>query len=160
MRADEVLIAHHEMLRSLLAELEGTTRDEPERRRDLLDTLTSELGIHTQIEDELFYPAVKAVSRLVWIAHAEHRQIDDQLATILRTHPGGDRFADELRVLRAGIEHHAAEEEREMFPESHALGDAELEALGKRLAARQQQLRRSRLAQFRLRVKRETLRRI
>ena len=40
-----------------------------------------------RIEDELFYPAVQAASKLVAIAHAEHRQVFDQLAVVLRTPP-------------------------------------------------------------------------
>lgn len=160
MKADEVLVGHHMVLRSLLEQLTDSSRAEVELRRELLDRLVAELSIHAQIEDEIFYPAVRAVSPLVGIAHAEHRQLDDQLATVLRTDPGGERFAEEVRVLRSSLEHHAGEEETEMFPQSQALGEAELEALGDRLRSRLEQLRGSRLTELRLTLKRETLRRL
>lgn len=159
-QADAVLTAAHGVLRGLLHQLEETTAADPQLRRDLLDTLTSELGVHTQIEDELFYPAVRDVFPLLAAAHAEHRQIDDQLAVVLRTDPAGDDFPVEVAMLAATLEHHAGEEERDMFPQAHALGEVELESLGARLLARQAQLRRSRVTQLRLRVKRETLRRL
>lgn len=132
-----------------------SSRRRPQLRRDLLDTLTSELGVHTQIEDELFYPAVRDVFPLLAAAHAEHRQIDDQLAVVLRTDPAGDDFPVEVAMLAATLEHHAGEEERDMFAQAHALGEVELESLGARLLARQAQLRRSWVTQLRLRVKRE-----
>ena len=59
-------------------------------RRPLLNTLSAELQIHEQIEDELYYPAVRDLTPLVWLAHAEHRQLEDQLAVVLRT-PAGQR---------------------------------------------------------------------
>ncbi len=90
MKADQVLIDHHEVLRGLLKQLDATTDDQGPKRRKLLDSLVSELGVHVKIEDELFYPDVRDVTPL---------------------------------------EHHAGEEERVMFPQSHALGEAALESL-------------------------------
>ena len=46
-----------------------------------------ELDIHFRIEDDIYYPALAAASRLIAIAHAEHRQVIDQLAVLLRTPP-------------------------------------------------------------------------
>ena len=160
MRADEVLVEHHTLLRGLLGDLARTTTDDVRQRHELLDRMTTELGIHTQIEDEIFYPAAREASPLVWLAHAEHRQIDDQLAVLLRTDPAGADFATELRLFTQVLEHHAREEEQEMFPQAHALGEEELERLGERLRARQQELRGSRLTQLRLRLKRGLLRRL
>jgi hemerythrin-like domain-containing protein len=160
MKGDDLLVAHHQVLRSLLHQLEGTDPSEPDVRRRLLDSFTTEISIHAQIEDQIFYPAVRDVSPLVGVAHAEHRQIEDQLAVLLRTDVGSEDFADEVRVLRATLEHHAGEEETQMFPQSHALGDAALEELGMRMASRQEHLRRSALTRLRVHVKRETLRRL
>lgn len=160
MRADDVLVEHHGVLRDLLRQLEATTAEEVGRRERLRATFADEISIHAQIEDEIFYPAAREVSPLVPIAHAEHRQIDDQLAAVMRTDPASEDFLVEVRMLTSAVEHHASEEEREMFPQSHALGDAGLEELGRRLLARQEELRRSRLTRARLRLKREVLRRL
>lgn len=160
MKADQVLIDHHEVLRGLLKQLDATTDDQGRKRRKLLDSLVSELGVHVKIEDELFYPAVQDVTPLFAISQAEHRQIDDQLAVVLRTDTGGPDFLTELKMLIATLEHHAGEEERVMFPQSHALGEAALESLGKRMQTRQRQLRHSTFTQLLRSAKREVLRHV
>jgi iron-sulfur cluster repair protein YtfE (RIC family) len=63
MKADQVLIEHHDVLRELLKKLGATTDEQGATRRKLLDELVRELGVHVRIEDELFYPAVQEVTR-------------------------------------------------------------------------------------------------
>ncbi len=160
MKADQVLIDHHDVLRGLLTELEETTDEQGKERRRLLDDLVSELGVHVQIEDELFYPAVEKVTPLLAISQAEHRAIDDQLAVVLRTDTGGPDFATEVTMLAATLHHHAGEEERFMFPQSHALGEEALEALGTQMEHRKSELENSRVRQTLHKAKREVLRRV
>ncbi|TQN42150.1 hemerythrin HHE cation binding domain-containing protein [Blastococcus colisei] len=158
MKADEVLIAHHDMLRGLLRDLTRTTDAETGRREELRDRLLRELEIHTQIEDELFYPAVRDVSPLLSLAHAEHRQIDDQLATVMRTAPDDPEFVPEVRMLESTLRHHTMEEEERMFPQAQALGADRLEELGSQLQERQRELARSGAMRLIIRLKRATLR--
>ncbi|WP_308183843.1 hemerythrin domain-containing protein, partial [Mycobacterium tuberculosis] len=68
---------------------------EADERQAALDELLFELDIHMRIEDDLFYPAVAAASALVAIAPAEHRQVWDQLAVLLRTAPTAPNYQDE-----------------------------------------------------------------
>jgi hypothetical protein len=157
-KADEVLTAHHDVLRGLLRALAETTDDETHSREQLRDRLLRELEIHTQIEDELFYPAVPDVSPLLAIAHAEHRQIDDQLATVIRLDVADPEFGTEVRMLEKTLRHHTMEEEQRMFPQSHALGEERLEELGEQLRARQRELAESGGMQLVMRLKRMTLR--
>jgi nitrite reductase/ring-hydroxylating ferredoxin subunit/uncharacterized membrane protein len=82
-KAEEVLIEHHMLLRRLFQRILALPREDPERR-DLLRTLASELEIHEQVEDHIFYPAVRPVSEDVEVAHAEHRQLSDLLAMTLK----------------------------------------------------------------------------
>ena len=160
MKADQVLIEHHDVLRGLLTQLEETTDEQGKERKKLLDDLVSELGVHVRIEDELFYPAVEKVTPLLAISQAEHRAIDDQLAVVLRTDTGGPDFATEVKMLAATLHHHAGEEERLMFPQSHALGEEALEALGTQMQQRKSQLENSRVTQTLRKAKREVLRRV
>lgn len=160
MRADRVLVEHHAVLRGLLAGLLDTGPSDARSRVSLADELAMELEVHTAIEDELFYPAARAVSPLLGIAHAEHRVIADQLAALLRRDPAGAAYAAEVRALRDALEQHAGKEERELFPQSMALGEERLERLGEQLRARQEQLRASPVSQWRLRAKRELLKRL
>ncbi|WP_347057352.1 hemerythrin domain-containing protein [Blastococcus sp. HT6-30] len=158
MKADEVLIAHHDVLRGLLRELAETTEAQADRREELRNRFLREIEIHAQIEDELFYPAVPDVSPLLALAHAEHRQIDDQVATVMRTDVTDPEFAGEVRMLEKTVRHHTMEEEQRMFPQSHALGEERLEELGDQLRARQQELARSGGMRLIVRLKRATLR--
>ncbi|EUA54496.1 hypothetical protein I553_1631 [Mycobacterium xenopi 4042] len=59
---------------------------------------------------------MSAASRLIAIAHAEHRQVIDQLAVLLRTPPSAPGYADEWRSFARVLEAHADEEERDMIP--------------------------------------------
>jgi Hemerythrin HHE cation binding domain len=160
MNADDVLIEDHNSLRGILGRLKSTTTDDSELRRDLLDQLVAVLTVHVQIEDELFYPAITEVSPLLGQSHAQHRQIDDQLAVVLRTDPATDDFSVELDMLASTLEHHAGEEEELMFFQAQALGTTKLATLGERMERRRQQLRDSRVNTIRIRMKRETMRRL
>ena len=158
MKADKVLIAHHDVLRHLLRRLAETSPGQTELRRRLRQELLRELEVHTQIEDELFYPAVRDVSPLLSVAHAEHRQIDDQLATVMRTALDDPEFVTEVRMLESTLHHHTLEEEQRMFPQSHALGQDRLERLGAQLQERQRELARSGGMRLIVRLKRTALR--
>lgn len=158
MKADQVLTAHHDVLRGLLRDLAETTDEQVGRREELRDRLLRELEIHTQIEDELFYPAVVDVSPLLSLAHAEHRQIDDQLATVMRTAPDDPEFVTEVRMLENTLRHHTMEEEQRMFPQAHALGADRLEELGRQLQDRQRELADSGGMRLIVRLKRAVLR--
>jgi hypothetical protein len=158
LKADEVLIAHHDVLRGLLRDLAETTDAETDRRQRLRDDFLREIEIHAQIEDELFYPAVADVSPLLSIAHAEHRQIDDQVATVMQTPVDDPRFLTEVRMLESTLRHHTMEEEQRMFPQSRALGEDRLEELGRRLQERRGELARSGAMRLIVRLKRATLR--
>jgi hypothetical protein len=63
-------------------------------------------------------------------------------------------------MLANTLEHHASEEELRMFPQSHALGEARLEELGRRLADRRRELSESARMRWMVRLKGATLRRL
>ncbi|MGI8536501.1 MAG: hypothetical protein ACR2K2_08370, partial [Mycobacteriales bacterium] len=81
-----------------------------------------------------------------------------QLAVVLRTDTAGPDFLVELEMLKETLDHHAGEEERVMFPQSHALGEEALEELGIKMKARQEHLRHSTVTQLLRAAKREVLR--
>ncbi|HEV7265650.1 MAG TPA: DUF2231 domain-containing protein [Falsiroseomonas sp.] len=139
-RADEVLAAHHDLFRELLARIEEMHREDPERR-DLLRVLAAELDMHEQIEDHIFYPAVAEVSPDVPIAHSEHRQLSDLLAKTLKLNTASTAFEAHLRALRAAVDHHAGSEEHSMFRHAQRLGDARLRELGHALERMLEELR-------------------
>jgi nitrite reductase/ring-hydroxylating ferredoxin subunit/uncharacterized membrane protein len=142
-RADEVLVEHHMLLRSLFRRIEAMPREDPERR-DLLRVLASELEIHEYVEDSLFYPAVRPVSEDVSIAHSEHRQLADLLAETLKLNTASPAFEEHLKALHAAVEHHAGSEERSMFVHAQRLGQARLREIGADLTRLLEEERQSR----------------
>jgi hemerythrin superfamily protein len=160
MNPHDVLIADHKVLRSLLDELVHPRAHDVADRRRLLARFMKMLTVHAQIEDELYYPRVRDVTPLFAAAHAEHRQLDDQLAVLLRTSPASTDFAIEAQMLASILGQHADEEEQEMFPQVESLDHGELEKLGREVHERHQQLHGSKLMQTRIRIKREVLQRL
>lgn len=84
MNAYEVLKEHHVVLKGLGRKVSEAPLNSQERH-ELFDEMLLELDIHFRIEDDLYYPALAAASELIAIAHAEHRQVVDQLGVLLRT---------------------------------------------------------------------------
>ena len=144
MNGFDVLFDHHNTLRGLCKKITAMPPTS-EERRDTLDELLGELDIHMRIEDDLFYPAVQAASKLVAIAHAEHRQVIDQLAVVLRTPADDPGYQAAWESFVTVLDAHAAEEERDLCPPPVEMRADELNALGHEMNQRMAELRASTL---------------
>lgn len=148
MNALELLKEDHDKVRDLLSQLVTTTERAEKKRPELLAKIEKELQIHTQIEEEIFYPAFKKASgnkrndTMYYEAHEEHRAVEDLVMPDLKkADPGGVEFSGRVKVLRELIEHHASEEEEEIFEQVRkTMSEAELEELGERMQARKKEL--------------------
>jgi hemerythrin superfamily protein len=148
MNAIQLLKQDHKTVRELLTELESTTRRAAKRRGDLLAKIAQEIDVHTRLEEEIFYPAFKEAgdksddAKLYFEAKEEHRAAGEMvLPDLLKTAPDSEEFGGRAKVLKEMIEHHAREEEREMFPRARELfSAAELRELGERMLERKQAL--------------------
>ncbi|MGD1171655.1 hemerythrin domain-containing protein [Mycobacterium seoulense] len=159
MNAYEVLFEHHKVLRGLCEKITAIPPEAAERR-DALDDLLMELDIHMRIEDDLFYPAVAEASTLVAIAHAEHRQVWDQLAVLLRTPPAAPEYENEWHSFVTVLDAHASEEERDLCPPPIALSERMLDELGNRMVERIAHLRRSTVNKLHVRGRKALLSRL
>lgn len=158
MLATEFLRRHHDELRALVSDV---SMSPAERLQVVLHKLAAEMSLHEQIEDEIFYPAMRDISTLVTIAHAEHREMDDQVVTVLRVADDEARFAEEFKALVDAFEHHAGLEETRMFREiEDKLTPDYLTDVGARLDRRLDQLRSSAISRTRLRMKFALIRRL
>jgi hemerythrin-like domain-containing protein len=140
-----LLEADHEKVRKLLSQLEKARQ--PSRRIELLAKVSQEVDVHARIEEEIFYPAFREAARkkedrkLFFEAHAEHDVVKIVLPDLEGTDAGSENFAAKAKVLKELVEHHAEEEEDEMFPRARALLSKEdLADLGARLEARKSEL--------------------
>ena len=148
MNAIQMLTADHDKVRALLAELESTTTRATRRRVQLLEQISTEIRIHATLEEEIFYPAFKDAARksddeqMYYEALEEHRAaIDLVLPDLKNTASDSDQFGGRAKVLRELIEHHADEEERDMFPRARKLlGAARLKEIGAAMAERKREL--------------------
>jgi len=115
--------------------------DEVEKQA-LADKICLALTVHTQIEEEIYYPATREAIEdddLLDEAEVEHASAKQLIAEI-RAMKAGDRLFDaKVTVLGEYIAHHVEEEESEMFPESRD-SDLDLKALGVQLAERKAEL--------------------
>lgn len=148
MNAIQLLKEDHEKVLGLLAELVATTSRATKKRTQLLATIAEELRVHVAIEEEIFYPAFKAAGEkndddtMYFEALEEHRAAGELvLPDLEKTEPDSDKFSGRAKVLKELIEHHAGEEEKEMFPRARKLLSAgELNALGVQMMGRKREL--------------------
>jgi hemerythrin-like domain-containing protein len=97
-----------------------------------------ELSIHEQIEEEIFYPAVrdgasKEGVEIVLEGYQEHHVVDVLIKELKATDVEDETYDAKFKVLTENVEHHIEEEEGEMFREARrALGDTEDE-VGQRM---------------------------
>ncbi len=115
-----MLETDHGKLRRLLSELANTTDRAVKRRVELVEEIEMELGTHAQIEEEIFYPAFKKAAKkddqdLFYEATEEHHVVDMVLPALKAANPKSNEFKAKAKVLKDLIEHHAEEEETEMF---------------------------------------------
>jgi hypothetical protein len=140
MRITDLITRDHHTVHQLFLELE---RAEGHAREDLLGRIVAELDVHAQVEEEVFYPAVRAVSRRVDDAEAAHRHLRDLVDAVTRLDASSPEFLGGVRQLRQAVLNHGAEEEGGMFLEAYRLGHAELERLGAQMMERKEALKRS-----------------
>jgi hemerythrin-like domain-containing protein len=145
----ELLKEDHRKVKELLSELVQTTTRAEKKRQQLLTKIDQELHIHTHIEEEIFYPAFKEAgnsefSKTYFEALEEHRAVSELVLPDLRkTSPTSEKFSGRAKVLKELVEHHADEEEKDMFKKaSKAMSKEELAELGQKMSERKQELQR------------------
>jgi hemerythrin superfamily protein len=144
MDATDLLRRDHDGVRGLFQAFENAG-DRERSRRELFEQIREAIDVHARVEEEIFYPAVRAAgdegADIVEDATEEHDAVNELLETISALDPSERKFERTLRKLRRKVEHHATEEEAEMFPFAREhLGGARLEELGARLEARKKEL--------------------
>lgn len=135
-----LLKADHEAVSQLFAEYEKT-RSGPNKKALVAEICTA-LSVHAQIEEEIFYPAVKAALKdklLVPEATVEHTGVKDLIAQLEGVEPNGEMYDAKVKVLSEYVKHHVKEEHTEMFPKAKA-SSLDMIDLGARMAARKDEL--------------------
>ena len=138
--ATALLRADHKLVSGLFADYAKTRSTA--KKKQLVADICAELSVHAQVEEEIFYPAVKAAlndKEMVPEATVEHATLKDLIKQVEFREPDGEMFDAKVKVLSEYVKHHVKEEQDEMFPKARAttLNMGELGAL---MAARKEEL--------------------
>ena len=140
MDAIRLLKADHDVMRKLLNELESTTERGVKTRTELFATIKGELTVHEIIEEEIFYPELKAHPKakdIVLEGFEEHHVVDLLMSELEALPVEDETWGAKALVMKENIEHHIEEEEGEMFKTARSVFDrAELDDLGRRMEER------------------------
>ena len=112
-------------------------------KQKLVATACNELTIHTQVEEELFYPAARQAlgdSKLLDEASVEHESVSQLINKLQEMQPGSSKYEAVFTVLGEYVNHHIKEEEDELFPKVKK-SDLDLETLGQQIMERKEQLK-------------------
>jgi hemerythrin superfamily protein len=145
-QAPDLLTADHNRVRGLFAQFKAAHQnDDTERMSNVALKIFEDLEVHTTIEEEIFYPEVHdtsdEVSETVDEGVQEHHVVKTLMAELKQLPDGNDEWVAKMQVLIENVEHHAEEEEKELFPPLRSKLSAEqLEDMGERLDARKRQL--------------------
>jgi hemerythrin superfamily protein len=142
----DLLTADHNRVRGLFKRCkDAEERDDIESMRLLTTKIVEELKIHMTIEEEIFYPAMRGeseeISDTVYEGVEEHHVAKVLVEELAGMESDGEEWKAKVKVLIESVEHHADEEESEMFPPVRSKTTAEQrESLGMRLAKRKVEL--------------------
>lgn len=134
--AVQLLTADHKEVKKLFKDYEKLVKADggEAEKQALAEHICLLLTVHTKIEEEIFYPAAGQATKaedLLKEAVVEHASAKDLIAQIQDMEPSEDLYDAKVTVLGEYIDHHATEEEEELFPkvkrahlDLHQLGDA------------------------------------
>ena len=119
MKATVLLKRQHREVEKLFATALKTENEKS--RRKAMEDIIHALEHHTQIEEDVFYPAVRDIGTrkatdMIGEAYEEHHVVKLVLAELPEVDPGAENFQAKMTVLKELVAHHVEEEEDEMFP--------------------------------------------
>lgn len=138
----ELLKQDHAKVKQSFKEFEKMDHEDEATMQEMVRAVCAELKAHTTIEEEIFYPAVRAAIEdedLMNEAQVEHASAKDLIAQLEGMQPDDPLYSATFTVLGEYVLHHVKEEESEMFPQVRK-AKLDLEELGAKILARKQQI--------------------
>jgi hemerythrin superfamily protein len=145
MDAIDMLKADHKKVKELFRKYEAAGDRAYQKKKSIAEEVFTEITVHSSLEEELFYPAVKELTDedgkdLIAESVEEHHVVATLIEELKGLDPKDERYDAKFTVLMENIEHHIEEEEGELFPEAEeVLGDA-IEEVGSQMKERKEQL--------------------
>ncbi len=138
--ATAMLRADHQLVSKLFDEYEASRS--ASKKMQIVSQICSELSVHAQLEEEIFYPAVKEAlkdTELVPEATVEHATLKELISQVEGVEPDGEMFDAKIKVLGEYVKHHVKEEQNEMFPKAKA-SKLDMLELGAQMASRKEEI--------------------
>src|SRR5690349_7383125 len=128
----------HKRVKKLFKDFQEAGEDAKVRKGKIVSQILEELTVHTYLENEVMYPAVrKALPDLeedVLESYEEHHVADVLCMELFTMSPEDEHFDAKTTVLIENVTHHIEEEEQEWFPKVRAgLGRKQLQELGEQM---------------------------
>ena len=137
-----LLKADHDEVKEAFKEFEKMDHENTTALEKLVTHVCEELKAHTAVEEEIFYPAVRAAIEdddLMNEAQVEHDSAKDLIEQLEGMDASDPMYPATFKVLCEYVLHHAKEEEDEMFPSARK-AEVDLEGLGEQILARKEEL--------------------
>jgi hemerythrin-like domain-containing protein len=125
----------------------------PARKQALADLICTALEIHAQLEEEIFYPAMRDTgtdSAVVQKSVPEHDEMRRLISVLRSTDPGDAAYDRTLMELMRDVMHHVADEETTLLPDAERLMPDRLAELGAQMTKRRLQLAGPRIGEIAL----------
>lgn len=114
-----MLTEDHAKVRKMFKQFEKAKEGDAEEKEELVRQICAELTVHTQLEEEIFYPAAREALQeqdLLDEAEVEHASAKSLIEQLSAMQPEDDLYDAKVTVLAEYVEHHVKEEEKQLFP--------------------------------------------
>lgn len=145
--ACDLLDNDHKAVKKMFKEYEelagSRARNAAQKKTQLAQQICQELTIHAQVEEQIFYPALREALKetdLLDEAAVEHQTAKDLIAQIQGAGEPDEMFDAKVKVLGEYIDHHVKEERGEIFPKARAAKKLDLVAMRQDLETRKEEL--------------------
>ena len=139
-----LLIDDHQKVKKMFKDYEELKKADGNdaAKTALVEEICEALTMHMQVEEEMFYPAVRAAiddDDLMDESDVEHAEAKELISQLEEMKPGDDHYDAKVKVLGENIDHHVEDEEDEMFPEAKK-SKIDLARLGEQIVQRKKVL--------------------
>ena len=139
-----LLTEDHKNVQALFKQFEKLQEEDTGKKTQIVSRACAELTIHTTLEEEIFYPAMREALEdqdLLDEAEVEHTSAKELISQLQSMKPGEDLFDAKFTVLGEYVNHHIKEEQQKLFPKAKK-SDVDLKALGEEMLTRKQECQR------------------
>jgi hemerythrin-like domain-containing protein len=135
-----MLIEDHQKVQKMFKTFERI--EDQQKQQQLATEICNELTVHTQLEEQVFYPAAREAleeSDLVDEASVEHQVAKDLVEKIKQSRPHDEEYCALVTVLGEYVNHHIEEEQKELFPQLKKT-EIDFDELGEEMQQKKQEL--------------------